>query len=244
VKRNRRKILSAEAIGEEEEEGEQDQLSMDAAIGASKIMELEEQLKEAQLHLEQQMNLVGTQTEEISQLQHQLVNEKRVRNVMGSKAIRKDEAIEAARNLTAKTIEGLEISVEKLTKELAETKDHLVNVQTIDLQVQTQENTQKEQLQAELSQEKQIIVLLQAEMEGLRVRLEEIQRIPPPAPVYIPVQPQVDEAQLRQWEQETQENQKTIDLLKREVHRKDQRFWEEEANSPPSTSLFRNYETQ
>jgi hypothetical protein len=175
VKRNRRKILSAEAIGEEEEEGEQDQLSIDAAIGASKIMELEEQLKEARLHLEQQMNLVGTQTEEISQLQHQLVNEKRVRSVMGSNAIRKDEAIEAARNLTAKTIEGLEISVEKLTKELAETKDRLVNAQTTDLQVQTQENTQKEQLQAELSQEKQTIVLLQAEMEGLRVRLEEIQ---------------------------------------------------------------------
>jgi DNA repair exonuclease SbcCD ATPase subunit len=192
VKRNRRKFLSAEAIGEEE--GEQDQLLMDAAIGASKIMELEEQLKEARLHLEQQMNLVGTQTEEISQLQHQLSNEKRVRSVMGSNAIRKDEAIEAAWNLTAKTIEGLEISVEKLTKELAETKDRLVNAQTIDLQVRTQENTQKEQLQAELSQEKQIIVLLQAEMEGLRVRLEEIQRIPPPAPVYIPVQPQVDEA--------------------------------------------------
>jgi hypothetical protein len=199
VKRNRRKFLSAEAIGEEEKEGEQDQLSMDAAIGASKIMELEEQLKEARLYLEQQMNLVETQTEEISQLQHQLVNEKRVRNVMGSNAIRKDEAIEAAR---------LEISVEKLTKELAETKDRLVNVQTIDLQVQTQENTQKEQLQAELRQEKQTIVLLQAEMEGLRVRLEEIQRIPPPAPVYIPVQPRVDEAQIRQWEQETQENQK------------------------------------
>jgi hypothetical protein len=162
VKRNRRKILSAEAVGEEEEEGEQDQLSIDAAIGASKIMELEEQLKEARLHLEQQMNLVGTQTEEISQLQHQLVNEKRVRSVMGSNAIRKDEAIEATRNLTAKTIEGLEISVEKLTKELAETKDHLVNAQTIDLQDQTQENTQKEQLHAELSQEKQTIVLLQA----------------------------------------------------------------------------------
>jgi hypothetical protein len=190
------------------------------------------------------MNLVGTQTEEISQLQYQLVNEKRVRSVMGSNAIRKDEAIEVARNLTAKTIEGLEISVEKLNKEMAETKDCLVNAQTIDLQVQTQENAQKEQLQAELSQEKQTIVLLQAEMEGLRVRLEEIQRIPPPAPVYIPVQPQVDEAQIRQWEQETQENQKTIDLLKREVHRKDQRFWEEEVNSPPSTSLFRNYETQ
>jgi hypothetical protein len=137
VKRNRRKFLSAEAIEEEEKEGEQDQLSMDAAIGASKIMELEEQLKEARLHLEQQMNLVGTQTEEISQLQHQLVNEKRVRSVMGSNAIRKDEAIEAARNLTTKTIEGLEILVEKLNKELAETKDRLVNAQTIDLQVQT-----------------------------------------------------------------------------------------------------------
>jgi hypothetical protein len=244
VKRNRRKFLSAEAIEEEEEESEQDQLSMDTAIGASKIMELEEQLKEARLHLEQQMNLVGTQTEEISQLQYQLVNEKRVRSMMGSNAIRKDEAIEAVRNLTAKTIEGLKISVEKLNKELAETKDRLVNAQIIDLQVQTQENAQKEQLQAELSQEKQTVVLLQAEMEGLRVRLEEIQRIPPPAPVYIPVQPQVDETQIRQWEQETQENQKTIDLLKREVHRKDQRFWEEEANSPPSTSLFRNYETQ
>jgi hypothetical protein len=127
VKRNRRKFLSAEAIGEEEEEGEEDQLSMDAAIGASKIMELEEQLKEARLYLEQQMNLVGTQTEEISQLQHQLSNEKRVRSVMGSNAIRKDEAIEVARNLIAKTIERLEISVEKLTKELAETKDRLVN---------------------------------------------------------------------------------------------------------------------
>jgi hypothetical protein len=32
--------------------------------------------------------------------------------------------------------------------------------------------------------------------------------------------------------------------LKREVHRKEQRFWEEEANSPPSASLFRTYETQ
>jgi hypothetical protein len=133
MKRNRRNFLSAEEIEEEEEEGKQDQLSMDAAIGASKIMELEEQLKEARLHLEQQMNLVGTQTEEISQLQHQLVNEKRVRSMMGSNAIRKDEAIEAVRNLTAKTIEGLEISVEKLTKELAETKDRLVNAQTIDL---------------------------------------------------------------------------------------------------------------
>jgi hypothetical protein len=32
--------------------------------------------------------------------------------------------------------------------------------------------------------------------------------------------------------------------LRREVHRKDQRFWEEEANAPPSTSLFQTYETQ
>jgi hypothetical protein len=32
--------------------------------------------------------------------------------------------------------------------------------------------------------------------------------------------------------------------LKKEVHRKEQRFWEEEANSPPFTSLFRTYETQ
>jgi hypothetical protein len=101
---------------------------------------------------------------------------------MGSNAIRKDEAIETTRKLTAKTIERLEISVEKLNKELAETKDRLVNAQTIDLQVQTQENAQKKQLQAELSQEKQTIVLLQAEMEGLRVRLEEIQRIPPRSP--------------------------------------------------------------
>jgi hypothetical protein len=73
------------------------------------------------------MNLVGTQTEEISQFQHQLVNEKRVHSMMGSNAIRKDKAIEVARNLTAKTIEGLKISMEKLNKELAETKDRLVN---------------------------------------------------------------------------------------------------------------------
>jgi hypothetical protein len=45
-------------------------------------------------------------------------------------------------------------------------------------------------------------------------------------------------------EQENQEHQKTIDLLRREVHRKDHRFWEEEANAPPSTSLFRTFETQ
>jgi hypothetical protein len=54
----------------------------------------------------------------------------------------------------------------------------------------------------------------------------------------------VDEEQLRRMEQENQEHQQTIELLRREVHRKDQRFWEEEANSPPSTSLFRAYETQ
>ena len=45
-------------------------------------------------------------------------------------------------------------------------------------------------------------------------------------------------------EQENQEHQKTIDLLRREVHRKDQQFWEEEANALPSTSLFQTYETQ
>jgi hypothetical protein len=50
--------------------------------------------------------------------------------------------------------------------------------------------------------------------------------------------------QLRRLEQENQEHQKTIELLKKEVHRKEQRFWEEEANSPPSASLLRTYETQ
>ena len=42
---------------------------------------------------------------------------------MGNNSIWKDEAIEEARQLIAKTIEGLETSVEQLTKELAKTKD-------------------------------------------------------------------------------------------------------------------------
>jgi hypothetical protein len=110
---------------------------MEAAMRASKIMELEELLKETRLHLEQQMNLVGTQKDEIGQLRHQLESETRVRSVMGANAIRKDEAIETARQLTPKTIEGLETSVERLTKELAETKDRMVTAQTIDLEAQT-----------------------------------------------------------------------------------------------------------
>ena len=32
--------------------------------------------------------------------------------------------------------------------------------------------------------------------------------------------------------------------MKKEVHRKEQQFWTAEENSPPSTSLFRTYETQ
>jgi hypothetical protein len=126
VKRNRRKILLAEEVEEQEEDEVQDQLKMETAIRASKIMELEELLKDTWLHLEQQMNLVGTQKDETGQLQHQLENETRVRSVMGANAIWKDEAIETARQLTAKTIEGLETSVEQLTKELAETKDQMV----------------------------------------------------------------------------------------------------------------------
>jgi hypothetical protein len=114
----------------------------------------------------------------------------------------------------------------------------------MNLEVHTRENTQRERLQTELIQERQTIVLLQAEMEGLRVRLEEIQQIPLPIPIYILVQSQDSVEQLRRLEQENQEHQKTIELLKREVHRKEQRFWEEEANSPPSASLLRTYETQ
>jgi hypothetical protein len=34
---------------------------MEAAMAASKIIELEEQLQEARVHLEQQMNLMSTQ---------------------------------------------------------------------------------------------------------------------------------------------------------------------------------------
>ena len=106
---------------------------MEVAISASKIMELEEMLKETRLHLEQQINLVSNQKEELGQLRHQLANEVTVRSVMGSNSIRKDEAIEQARQLTTKTIEGLEPSVEQLTKELAKIKDRLVTAQTIDL---------------------------------------------------------------------------------------------------------------
>ena len=193
---------------------------MEAAIGASKIMELEEMLKETCLHLEQQMNLVNNQKEEIGQLRHQLANEVRVRSVMGNNSIRKDEAIEEARQLTAKTLEGLETSVQQLTKELAETKDRLVTAQIIDLGAQTQENAQREQLQAQLCQEKQTIVTLKTEIVRLNARLEEIQRTPPPPPVFILVPSQDNVEQLRQLEQETQEHQKTIELLKKEVHRK------------------------
>jgi hypothetical protein len=57
----------------------------------------------------------------------------------------------------------------------------------MNLEVHTRENTQREWLQAELIQERQTIVLLQVEMEGLRIRLEEIQQIPLPTPIYIPV---------------------------------------------------------
>jgi hypothetical protein len=134
VKRNRRKILLAEEVEEQEEDEVQDQLKMEATMRASKIMELEELLKEIRLHLEQQINLVGIQKDEIGQLRHQLESEMRVRSVMGANAIRKDEAIETARQLTAKTIEGLETLVEQLTKELVETKDRLVIAQTIDLE--------------------------------------------------------------------------------------------------------------
>jgi hypothetical protein len=45
---------------------------------------------------------------------------------MGNNAIRKDEAIEEAKQLMAKTIDALEESVGQLTKELADTKDRLV----------------------------------------------------------------------------------------------------------------------
>jgi hypothetical protein len=134
--------------------------------------------------------------------------------------------------------------VGQLTHELAETKDRLVVAQTIDLEVHTRENAQREQLQAKLIQERQTIVSLEAEMDSLKIELEEIQQVPPPPIVQVPVHPHVDEDQLRRMEQKNQEHQETIDLLRREVHRKDQRFWQEEANAPPSTNLFRTYETQ
>jgi predicted RNase H-like nuclease (RuvC/YqgF family) len=65
--------------------------------------------------------------------------------------------------------------VEDLTKELAETKDRLVTAQTIDLEVHTRENTQREQLQAELTQERQTIANLQAEVNRMKAKLEEVQ---------------------------------------------------------------------
>ena len=69
-----------------------------------------------------------------------------MRSVMGNNSIRKDEAIEKARQLMAKTIERLEILAKQLTKELAETKDRLVTARTIDLGAQTQANARREQL--------------------------------------------------------------------------------------------------
>jgi hypothetical protein len=81
-------------------------------------------------------------------------------------------------------------------------------------------------------------------MDRMKIALDEIQQMPPPQAAQAPVHPYVEEEQLRRMEQENQEHQKTIDLLRREVHRKDQRLWEEEANAPPSSSLFRTYETQ
>jgi hypothetical protein len=124
VKRHRRKVLTAQEVEEQEHEEneEQDKLKMEAAMGASKIVELEE----AKVHLEQQMNLVSTQRQELDQLEDQLENEKALRTAMGNNAIRKDEAIEEARQLTAKTIDALEDLVGQLTKELAKTKDQLV----------------------------------------------------------------------------------------------------------------------
>jgi hypothetical protein len=69
---------------------------------------------------------VSTQQEELNQLKDQLENEKAIRIAMENNAIRKDEAIEEARQLTAKTIDALEELVGQLTKELANTKDRLV----------------------------------------------------------------------------------------------------------------------
>jgi hypothetical protein len=88
MKRNRRNFLLDEDVEEQEEDEVQDQLKMEAVMGASKIMELEELLKETQLHLEQQMNLVGNQKDEIGQLWHQLASETRVRSVMGAGRMR------------------------------------------------------------------------------------------------------------------------------------------------------------
>jgi hypothetical protein len=167
-----------------------------------------------------------------------LENSTAIRIAMGNNAIRKDDAIEEARQLTTQTIEALEESVGQLTQELAETKDRLVAAQIIDLEVHTRENAQRERLQAELIQERHTIVSLEAEVDRMKIELEEIQQAPPPQTVPAPVHPHVDEEQLKRMDQENQEHQKTIDLLRREVHRKDQRFWEEEANAPLSSSLF------
>jgi hypothetical protein len=51
IKRHRRKILTAQEVQEQEqeEEEEQDKLKMEAAMVASKIIELEEQLQEARV---------------------------------------------------------------------------------------------------------------------------------------------------------------------------------------------------
>jgi dihydroorotase-like cyclic amidohydrolase len=75
-----------------------------------------------------------------------LENSTAIRVAMGNNAIRKNDAIKEARQLTAQTIEALEESVGQLTQELAETKDRLVAAQTIDLEVHTRENAQKERL--------------------------------------------------------------------------------------------------
>lgn len=107
-------------------------------MAASKIIELEKQLQEARVCLEQQMNLVSTQREELDQFKDQLEN---IMTAMRNNAIRMDEAIKEARQMTAKTIDALKESVEQLTKELAETKDRLVTAQTIDLEVRTRKTT-------------------------------------------------------------------------------------------------------
>jgi hypothetical protein len=58
----------------------------------------------------------------------------------------------------------------------------------------------------------------------MKTRLEEIRQTPLPPPNLIPIPPHIDKEQLKRLEQENQEYQKTIVLLRREVHRKDQRF--------------------
>ena len=81
-------------------------------------------------------------------------------------------------------------------------------------------------------------------MARLTISLEEIQQTPPPPLVFLPVPSQDNVEQLRRLEHETQELHKTIELLKKEVHRKEQQFWEEEANSPHSASLFQTHQIQ